>query len=264
MPRRYPLSTANAGMTRLRHKGNASPATLYDCLNAYITVSGTIKPRPGTILHTILPSGTKGLVAHGGKLVVFSHIPVTMTDSRYTNVVLRHPLNATTAIKDIHFASPFMGFLYVVASFEDDSQFHFWAEELDDWKADTDYKVGDRVFPTTANGFAYEATRIDAPNPLWAAGVERAVNDVIEPTSANGFKYTVIAVTGANPASGKTEPIWPTKTAATVVEQTFGAGGDSAPVPIPADDGTQPSDASDILDRYDNPAGSFPPALQIK
>ena len=52
------LSTANAGMTRLRHKGNASPATLYDLLNGYITLSGTIRPRPGTVIDTNLPTGT--------------------------------------------------------------------------------------------------------------------------------------------------------------------------------------------------------------
>ena len=244
------LSTANAGMTRLRRKGNASPATLYDCLNAYITISGTIKPRPGTVIDTVLPAGTKGLVAHKGKLNVFSHAPVTMTDDNYVNVVLRHPTDSTTVIREIHFAKSFMGYLYVVAAFEDGSQWHYWAEELDPWEADTIYKAGNRVFPTVVNGFAYKATRIGSPAPKWAASVARSVNDVIEPTINNGYEYVCIATTGDNPASGTIEPDWPIEDGATIIEESLGAGGTPPPTD-PGDDDYIPSD--DIDDRYKNP-----------
>jgi hypothetical protein len=254
--RNYPLSTTNAGMTRLRIKGKASPATLYDLLNGYVTLAGTIKPRPGTVVDTVLPAGTKGLVAHKGKLHVFSHVPTVMTDDRYVCITLRHPTDPTTALRAIHFAAPFMGFLYVVAAFEDGSQWHYWAEELDDWEAETAYSLGERVFPTVPNGFAYKATRIGSPDPVWAAGVERAVNDVIEPTVHNGFKYVCIAVTGAKPASGQYEPVWPTEAGATITEESLGGGGD-APLPIPGDDGDDDREGI-IDDRYSNPGGSRP------
>jgi hypothetical protein len=239
-------------MTRLRRKGNASPATLYDCLNAYITISGTIKPRPGTVIDTVLPAGTKGLVAHDGKMHVFSHAPVTMTDDRYVCVTLRHPTDQNTAIRAIHFAAPFMGNIYVVAAFEDGSQWHYWAEELDAWVADTDYQPGDRVFPSVTNGYAYKATRIGSPAPVWAPGVQRAVNDVIEPTVGNGFNYTCIATTGTNPASGTSEPTWPTENGSTVIEEAF-TGTETTP-PTPGDD----VDYGTIDDRYTNPGGSKP------
>ena len=248
------LSTANAGMTRLRHKGNAAPATLYDCLNAYITLSGTVKPRPGTVIDTTLPAGTKGLVAHEGKMHVFSAAPVTMIDPDYVNVILRHPRDATAVLQQVHFAAPFMGFLYVVASYDDESLYHFWVEALTTWAADTDYKVGERVYPSTPNGFAYRATRTDQPNPLWAAGVARSVSDVIEPTVNNGFKYTVIAVSGDNPASGDVEPIWPEAAGETIIEQSYGAGGTQPPPDV--GDGDPPED--DIDDRYENPHFDFP------
>jgi len=248
------LSTANAGMTRLRRKGNASPATLYDLLNAYITISGSIKPRPGTIVHTTLPADTKGLIAHNGKLVVFSHQPVTMTDSNYENVVLRHPSDSTVKVRDIHFAQPFMGYLYVVAGFEDGQQWHYWVEVLDPWRALNKYDISDRVFPTIPNGFAYKAKRINPANPVWAKGVERSLNDVIEPTSYNGFNYTCVAVTGTSPASGDIEPVWPENDGERITEMT---AGQSETDYIPEFGGdTDPLDPID--DRYLNPGGSRP------
>ena len=223
MPRIQPLSTTNAGMTRLRTKGNADPATLYDCLNAYITLAGTIRPRPGTQTDITLPTDTKGMVAHNCRIYVFSHIPqVTSNPDKYVVATLRHPTDATLKLAQIHFAAPFMGFLYVAAEFEDGNVWHYWLEELDAWTAGTDYKVGDRVFATVENGFAYKASRPGSAYPAWAAGVERSVNDIIEPTVYNGFKYTVTVVSGTNPASGQIEPDWPAEAGAQVVEYTAG------------------------------------------
>ena len=245
--RAHSLSTANAGMTRLRRKGKPSPATLYDCLNAYITIAGSIKPRPGTDVEITLPPGTKGLVAHKGKMTVFSHLPLEISDSRYVCVTLRHPNDNTIPLRDIHFAKPFMGYLYVVASFEDSSQWHYWAEELDSWEAEKVYLPGDKVFPLIPNGFAYRAKRTGEPAPLWAPQVERAIGDVIEPTASNGYQYTCIAVTGSKPTSGLFEPIWPVADGATVIEVSDDTTEPVIPVP--------PQVIRDPLDpRYRNPA----------
>ncbi len=250
------LSTVNAGMTRLRRKGNASPSTLYDCLNGYITLASTIKARPGTVIDTVLPAGTKGLVAHKGKLHVFSATPVVMTDDDYVSVTLRHPTSTTAAINNIHFAASFMGFLYVVAGFDDGSQWHYWAEELDAWQPATDYKVGDRVFPSVPNGYAYKATRADAPAIKWSPSVARTVGDVVEPTVQNGFDYTVIETTGTTPVSGLSEPIWPEVSGETVVEVA-----EITDSPEPPTSGEDPPDLGTIDDRYDNPSYG-PPRTQ--
>lgn len=249
-----PLSTANSGMTRLRNKGGARADTLYDALNCYITLAGTIRPRPGTVKEIDLPADTKGLVAHKCKLYVFKHEPDTTSDpSKYVVAALRHPTDTSIKLAQIHFAAAFMGFLYVAAEFEDNNVWHYWLEELDAWSANTDYKVGDRVFPATENGFAYKATRPSSPYPAWAAGAERALNDIIEPTVSNGFKYTATAVTGDNPASGATEPDWPEESGAQVIEYT--AGDDSATVTSTTLD--PDPDLGTIPERYDNPAGGF-------
>lgn len=218
-----PLSTANAGMTRLRVKGNAAPGTLYDLLNGYITLAGTIKPRPGTQTDITLPADTKGLIAHKCRLYTFNHEPtVTSNPDKYVVATLRHPVDPTIKLRQIHFASPFMGFLYVAAEFQDGNTWHFWLEELDEWSPNTDYKEGDRVFPTTENGYAYKATRPGSPFPAWAPNLERSIGDVVEPTVANGFKFTVIATTGTNPSSGALEPDWPAESGAQIIEYSQG------------------------------------------
>lgn len=257
MSRIQPLSTANAGMTRLRTKGNAGAATLYDLLNGYITLAGTIKPRPGTQTDITLPADTKGLVTHKCRFYVFKHEPdVTSNPDKYLVAVLRHPSDPTVKLRQIHFQAPFMGFLYVAAEFEDGNTWHYWLEELDAWSPNTDYKVGDRVFASTENGFAYQATRPGSPYEVWASGIDRTVGDIIEPTVYNGYKYEAIATTGDNPQSGTTEPDWPDQSGAQVIE--YSQGDDSTTITSPT---TPLYDGSifygEIPDRYSNPAGGF-------
>lgn len=257
MPRIQPLSTDNAGMTRLRTKGSAAPSTLYDLLNGQINLSGAIKPRPGTQTDITLPADTKGLVAHKCRLYVFSHTPQTTSlPDKYIVSTLRHPTDPTQTIRQIHFAAPFMGFLYVAAEFNDGNTWHYWLEELETWAPNTDYKVGDRVFGTTENGYAYRATRPGSPYEVWAANQERTVGDIIEPTVYNGYKYEVVVTTGDNPKSGANEPDWPQEAGAQVIE--YSQGDDSTTITTP----TTPTYTGDtgfgeIPDRYSNPAGGF-------
>lgn len=244
--RNVQLSTQNAGMTRLRRKGRASPATMYDCLNAYITLSGTIKPRPGTRTHKVLPAGTAGLVAHKGKLCVFtSRDDIVDDDDRYAYIVVKHPARPSLAVTQVHFAQPFMGFLYAVVEFEDNQYFHYWVQELSTWEARKGYTPGQYVQPSTPNGFMYKAVRDTLQNPLWAAAVERQVGERIEPTVPNGFYYECIATSGGNPRSGDVEPPWPTVAGETIIESQSITYQPSTPIT---------STPSDPGDRYGNPS----------
>lgn len=249
-------------MTRLRYKGGASPDTLYDLLNGYVTYAGTIKPRPGTQTDITLPADTKGLVSHKCKLYTFNHEPVvTSNPSKYVAAVLRHPVSTTAKLRQIHFASPFMGFLYVVAEFDDGNTWHYWLEELDAWSANTDYKEGDRVVPSTENGFAYKATRTTSPYPAWAAGEERAVSDIVEPTVSNGYKYTVVAITGTSPTTGDVEPDWPEESGAQITEYTHGGEGTEPSTSTPQDPDSGYGGSYPIYPGYDpgGLAGGFRP-----
>lgn len=252
----FPLFTSiKAGMTRLRTKGGASPEALFDLKDGYIDASRAMSNRPGTTHITDTLTGTKGFMPHQGKLWVFSHEPTVMANALFHCATLRHPTNDALTIAKIHFSAPYMNSPYVVAEYSNGDVYHFWLENLPEWEASTGYDIGNRVLPTVENGFHYEAGRLNAASPQWAPSVPRQVGDVVEPTVYNGFEYVVESVDGSNPASGTTEPVWPTVEDATVFEDTDGA---SFTFPTtPGDDGdgaTTPDTDGD----YSNPGGTTP------
>lgn len=251
------LTTVKGGINRLRTKGAALSDSLYDLLNGYVTAARTVKVRPGTVRYanldftTLGPDATKGLASFDGNLHIFTSLNEAMVmPEGFVLHRLQHPDGpgpdgSVVQLKKIHFASPFMGFLYVVAEFEETdpprpsgSVFHFWLQTGDVWQANTTYKLGDIVSPSTPNGFAYQATRLTAPNPSWAPNVPRALGDVVEPTVYNDFYYTVVEALGANPRSGATEPVWPTEDGAQVNEDAEGdydSSGAVTPQPDPSE-----------------------------
>lgn len=247
------LASLKTGMTRLRQKGGASPTALYDLVNGWIDQSGAPVVRQGTLPIHRLPALTEGLCYFNGKFVVFSHVVVDPGSDEFVCIVLRHPSGNEVPIRRIWFSEPFVGQLYVVAEFEDDSTYHYFAADADVWEADTFYLQGGIVQPTAANGFTYTAARVGEPGPAWAPGVAREVGDIVEPTVYNGYYYECIATYGDNPASGPTEPTWPTSAGAQVIEET--SGNTTAP---PASGGVPPPGGS-VPPGYTNPGGSRPP-----
>lgn len=217
--RQIALSAVKAGITRLRDKGGASQDSLFDLLNGYVTAARTIKCRPGTRIDAELPPGTKGLVWFQGKFVVFSHQVIASGDPRVEVEVVRHPDAADTPIKEIHFALPFLGYLYVVAEFEDGLVRHYWLEKGEAWQPNHVYLPGQLVRPSNGNGLAYRVESNRAGYAPWAPSVGRALGDVVVPINDNGFRYVVTEALGDSPRSGTTEPAWPTSPGATVVEE---------------------------------------------
>ena len=216
--RQQPLSTVKAGITRLRDKGGASPDSLFDLLNGYVTAARTVKSRPGTRIDVVLPTGTKGLAWFQGKFVVFSHQVMSGDDDRVEVEVLRHPSAPETPIKDIHFALPFLGYLYVVAEFEDGLIRHYWLEKGEVWQPKRIYLPGTLIRPTVGNGMAYRVESDRAGYTPWAPNVARAVGDVVVPTVDNGYRYVATETVGDSPRSGTVEPAWPTNPGETVIE----------------------------------------------
>lgn len=235
------LTAIGGGISRIRTKGVARRDTLYDLINGYVTTDGTIESRPGTVRDATLPAGTKGLTAHEGQLHVFaSAVLEDPLPEGYVLHVITHP-DAVAGDPDfelakIHFAEPFMSFLYVVAEFANGDTYHFWLQTAGAWEASRVYMAGDIIEPTTPNGIAYRALRSDPPNPAWAPNVPRAIGDRIEPTEYNGFYYEVTDTIGASPASGSTEPAWPTSEGAEVAEDTEGVTDQQATVSYPGVD----------------------------
>jgi len=241
------LSSLTAGITRLREKGGASPSSLYDLLNAYIDQSGSPTGRDGTIVEAVLPTGTTGMCAFQGKLHVFALSAIDV-GSAYVCDILIHPDPAFAGtIKKIHYAKPFLGFLYVVAEFSDGSIYHYWQRSSGVWLANHIYLPGDSVSPTTPNGYQYTASVSNSPTS-WSPGVVRNLGDTVQPTTANGWYYVVTEVDGASPASGTTEPTWPVQDGAQVIEDV-----DTSTLPSNTD--TTTSTGSPAGPRYNNLPG---------
>ncbi len=255
------LTTVRGGINRQRTKGGAPQDQLYDLLNGYVTKSKTVIVRPGTFRSFFLPVDTqgddltKGLTAFNATLHVYADEETDVPDGITLHIV-QHP-NATPEdpirIFEINFAKPFMGFIFVSATFENGDTYLYWLQTGDEWQADHTYKLGDIVAPSTPNGLAFQAQRLTQPNLAWAPNVTRALGDVIEPTVYNDFQYTVVDTQGDNPRSGTTEPIWPTEDGAQIIEDADGAappGSDQTVVPDP---NATPAPATS--DRYDNGLG---------
>lgn len=254
------LNAAKGGINRLRVKGGADPSTLYDLVNGYVDQAGVLRSRPGTKNTVTLPaSATKGMCAYDGKLIVFSHTPQTIPAS--TPVVecevLRHPSIPEMPIKDIHFAGPFLGYLYVVPEFDNGDVFHYWLQRGSTWEPGKTYLPGAIVTPTDPNGIAYQIDSGTGIYPVWVRNIARAIGDQVIPTVDNGYYYTVTDAFGPAPRSGATEPSWPTNAGATVFEDSDVAN----PTPVLAENpGSTLS--PEIKDRYGSSGSSRSSANQ--
>lgn len=243
------LASLKNGIDKTRIKGFAKPDSLFDGLNMWVTVSLSARPRPGTVIDSVaddgssfqLPAGTVGLTTFKGKLVVFAdHVVDLSAFPKYELEVLTYPGTQGPTLYKIHFAQPFLGFLYVSAEWSDGSVYHYWLREPATWEANKIYKFGDLVQPSVQNGFVYEAQRLNPADPVWTPDTQMQVGDRREPTTPNSFTYEVIDTVGDNPRTGTTEPIWPETDGAVINEDanidqtTPGGGGDGSSTTPPA------------------------------
>lgn len=213
------LNALTQGIQRLREKGSPDQQSLYDLVNGYVAIDGSIRQRPGTEFVATLPTGTHGLIAHRGQQVVFSIAPKTMPTGFRCEVVT-NPDDPADDIKRVWFAAPFLGEIYAAVEFLSGKVYHFWLNGSSGgstWQADHVYQEGEIVVP--GNGLAYRAKRLNPAAPAWQANEAHGVGDVREPTVSNGYQYTVASVAGDTPRSGETEPVWPAEDGGVVVER---------------------------------------------
>lgn len=261
MTRQVPLTVVKGGIDRLRPKGGARQDALYDLVNGYVTAEQTVVARPGTTRLADLAvsaEGTHGLVAFDDAYHVFAHSFVDLVDyPGFVLDILLHPLDPAAELVTIHFAQPFLGALYVVAEFDDGQIYHYWLQEADAWQANHEYSANVFVVPTVPNGYVYIGTRLSQPYPVWTPGAPRTEGNgssiepsIIEPTVYNEYYFTAIATQGDNPSSGTVEPVWPTATGATIVENSDGFPSSSSGSATPATPPSANTPQSTTTDRY--------------
>ena len=247
--RTVPLTAVKDGINRLLMKGAARADSLIELTNGYINAERKIVVRPGTTrLATV--AGTVGLVYFDGSYHVFSHTTVAVPGG-FTLDILLHPLDPAATLTRIHFVTPVLGALYVVAEFDDGQIYHYWLQEGEAWEATVEIAANEFRTPTVANGYVYRATRLGSSYPAWTAGTPRTIGDLIEPTTYNEYYFEAVDTQGDNPASGSTEPPWPTETGEQIVESTDGVtfpnANDAAPPAPPSPNTPQAS----TTDRYE-------------
>lgn len=249
------LSAVKAGITRLRTKGGASPETLYDFINGYVTAARTLAPRPGSAQVVTLPEGTIGLALFNGVFQVFAASAVVPMPDGYNLNVLSHPdpdpLDPPELVR-IWKAEPLMGGMYVVAEWSDDPNraFHYWILSVgaSTWQPNHVYMLNDNVVPSTPSGLTFSAQRLLPADPVWQASKEYDVGDVVEPSTFNGYKYEVVEAYGSPPRSGGTEPAWAVGEGEITNEDADVDPGSGTPPP------QNPPPA--VPPRYNNPGGS--------
>lgn len=227
------LRAVEGGITRLRTKGGASASWLYDLINGYVRQDGSISSRPGTDNEITLPAGTKGLTAANGKLVVFSSSP-KVAPAGVEVEVLRHPTEPSRQLAEIHFAGPFLGdssgaLLYVVAEFDNGDVFHYWQRNAGKtWEAHKAYTAGEVIAPSEPNGLMYVVRQLGQSAQKWAPSAVRNIGDRVEPTTSNGYTYQAIDMSGSPTTGAAVEPAWIAADGAEVIEYTMdGAAADS-------------------------------------
>lgn len=196
MARTIHLTGLKQGIQRVREKGGASPDTLYDLNDGYVGIDGAIEQRPGTVLDYALPAGTLGMCAHDGDLVVFSTSPKACPAGTRCEV-LTHPFFPSQGLTYIWYAAPFLGYLYVVAEFQNGDVYHYWLQAANEWEASTTYQEGQIIVPSTPNGLGYKAHRVLPKYPQWVPGMEVVLGTKVEPTTANGYYYEATATSEA-------------------------------------------------------------------
>ncbi len=264
MTRAVVLNTSAAGMTRLRGKGGASPETLWELTNGYVTASRAIQQRPAINYYTTFPATSRGMTVFNGVMYTFTAHAVSNPGSATVKVLIHPTAGFSGELYRIHFAQPFMGFprvrnrglgLYVVAEFDDHTIAHYWLQEPAAWQPLTIYNVNDLVQPTTPNGFYYKAVINNAP-PAWQPNTLYATGALVQPSTYTGYSFTATNLLPSSPTtSGGTEPVWINLPGSLVLESSSGPSSNvntAAPTPPPtAPIGTLPGG------KYSNPGGRF-------
>lgn len=250
------LGGLKRGIDRTQYRGQqVNGGALYDLVNAYLTIAGTVQRRPPFRKVAQLDPATRGLFANNARLHTF--YSGAGLASPLPGLIAYHPLplpnDVATALVRVTFDALYLGRQFVITRWDDGSHWNYWLPSdgmlgsSPPWQPNHQYNVTDTVQPTVPNGLTY-AIGNQSDLQAWQPTTGYKLGDVVVPTTLNGWKYTVIEADGDTPSSGATEPAWPEQDGATVSEDRDNTG--APPTQPPSVPPTNPGGG-----RYSNPGG---------
>lgn len=232
MTRNFDIGKELNGVNLKRKSGGADKRDLIDLFNGFVNTEGTVQNRPGLSdpynaagsarAALTFPSNTVGVFGFEGKYHTF-HASSSSNggDSRIVVHVLRHPTGGGAQLSKIWACFVFLGKIYVVAEFTDAVVRHYWLNDPVAWTVSTVKQFGDRVQPTTPNGYYYRAATASTII-AWQPQTEKGVGDQVQPTTANGFAYGAATLYGPGPHfTSNTEPNWSLVDGASTFERHY-------------------------------------------
>lgn len=221
----YTFSNFQYGIDKGRLSQPPEDGALYDAANAYLTYAHTWKRRPGFRKDANGPyPGALGLVSFGGQLHTFYSGAAPPSTALVKPHKIVAPDGSGSALVKVHYATPLLGYLFVVGEFANGGVWYFYLDDvkIGIWHATTHYVVGRRIGPTVENGLHGQATSV-LTGVKWKPGLAAVSGTTnIQPKKANGFVYKCTAITlpaGVTHAyTGTVEPKFPKVIGNSVVE----------------------------------------------
>lgn len=118
----------DVGLDRRKNRSVADANRMHVLTNAYVTTGGAIAQRAGIRRVATLEPGTVGLRAANGKLNTFYESgTITHANTLFQANKVAHP-TLSQAIKRVHYADAFNGFLYCAIEYNDASVWHHYLD----------------------------------------------------------------------------------------------------------------------------------------
>lgn len=190
------------GIDSRKSRATTNAGSLYDLIDGHITRGGEIEQRKAFVQKYILPAGTYGLASVSGTLYSFGSVSDPGPPSGVTYQRLQKGALTMTDIVD---TEVFDGKLYVIATFSDGKNYHFYnGSEVTDWSEQLNSMMG---FTTKQEVVNYFTSQLDSDTNITAANsgtttitVEGAANGLLTVTakSKKGATVTVTTVTAGD------------------------------------------------------------------
>jgi len=183
-------------LDRRKSRAAGVPGTLWECTDGHITRGGEIEKRKAWVSTYSLPTGTFGMKAASGALIVFGSAADPGVPAGVTYQRLQHP-DTNLSMTALVSADVYGGKVYAIARFSDNSLIHFY-----DGAVVADWINGVvRADMTNNSGIAEHLRVLINAHADYTATRANAVITITGPADGTAFTVTGIADNGEGNAA---------------------------------------------------------------